>query len=119
MKINISQILGFLTIIFLTFNCERTAQDKHDDDEHEHGHEEEAGHHEDEEGENVHFSVVQFDALDMKVDTISRRNMFSVVQASGQLEVPPQNEAMVTAIIGANISSIKVIEGDDVKKGQV
>src|SRR5690606_35137633 len=40
-------------------------------------------------------------------------------EANGQLEVPPQNEASVTAILGANIVSITVIEGDDVKKGQV
>lgn len=33
--------------------------------------------------------------------------------------MPPQNEAAVTAIIGANITSIKVIEGDKVRKGQV
>ncbi len=33
--------------------------------------------------------------------------------------MPPQNEASVTTIIGANISSIKVIEGDKVEKGQV
>src|SRR5690606_36739056 len=118
MKINISQIIVFLILVFLNVNCKRTTQENQD--EHEHGHEEEAGHHDDhEDGENVHFSVEQFDALDMRVDTISRRNMTSVVQASGQLEVPPQNEAMVTAIIGANISSIRVIEGDEVKKGQV
>jgi cobalt-zinc-cadmium efflux system membrane fusion protein len=35
------------------------------------------------------------------------------------LEVPPQNEAAVTAIIAANVTSIKVIEGDKVSKGQV
>ena len=118
MKINIYQLLSLLIIVFLTLNCGRPTQDNHDHED-EHGHEEEAGHHEDEEGENVHFSAEQFDALDMKVDTLSRRNMTSAVQASGQLEVPPQNEATVTAIIGANISSIKVIEGDEVKKGQV
>lgn len=118
MKINIYQVLSLLIVVFLTLNCGRTTQDKHDNED-EHGHEEEAGHHEDEEGENVHFSADQFDALDMKVDTLSRRNMTSAVQVSGQLEVPPQNEATVTAIIGAKISSIKVIEGDEVKKGQV
>lgn len=39
--------------------------------------------------------------------------------ANGQLEVLPQNEASVTAIIGANITSIKVFEGQKVKQGQV
>ena len=44
---------------------------------------------------------------------------FPVVKADGQLEVPPQYEATVTAILGGNITSIKVIEGDKVNKGQV
>ena len=85
-----------------------------------HGHEEEAAHSEHEgEGESVHFSSAQFEALDMKVDTLFKRNVSAVVQANGQLEVPPQNEATVTAILGANVSSIQVIEGEEVKKGQV
>ena len=91
----------------------QSENDNHDD----HGHEEETGHHQ--EGENVHFSLAQFDALDMQVGALPTRNMSAVVQANGQLEVPPQNEATVTAIIGANIASINVIEGDNVKKGQV
>jgi len=42
-----------------------------------------------------------------------------VVEANGHLQVPPQNMASVTAIVGANVSSIKVFLGDKVKKGQV
>ena len=38
---------------------------------------------------------------------------------TGNLEVPPQNEATVTAIVGSNVTLIKVIEGDKVSKGQV
>ena len=55
----------------------------------------------------------------MKTDTLPFRNISSYIEANGQLEVPPQNEASVTAVIGANISSIQVIEGDKVAKGQV
>ncbi|KJD33787.1 hemolysin D [Tamlana nanhaiensis] len=61
----------------------------------------------------------QFDALKMKVDTIATRNMSGYVEANGTLEVPPQNEAAITTVIGANVSIIKVIEGDKVEKGQV
>ncbi|MFY0654378.1 MAG: efflux RND transporter periplasmic adaptor subunit [Cyclobacteriaceae bacterium] len=75
-------------------------------------------HDEDEHAEKVHFSVQQFESLEMKVDTIPFRNLSTFVEANGQLEVPPQNEATVTAIIGANVTSIKVIEGDKVRKGQ-
>jgi cobalt-zinc-cadmium efflux system membrane fusion protein len=115
MKLNIIRFLTVITVIILMAACDNEIS--HSETE-EHGHEEEAGHHEGE-GEAVHFSSGQFDALDMEVDTLPRKNLSSVVQVNGQLEVPPQNEATVTAILGANISSIEVIEGDEVKKGQV
>ncbi|MBR9831370.1 efflux RND transporter periplasmic adaptor subunit [bacterium] len=91
----------------------------HNENGHENG--EEPEHHEHGEGheEEVHFSEQQFQSLAMKVDSLPFRNITSYVEANGQLEVPPQNEAAVTAIIGANIISIKVIEGDKIKKGQV
>ena len=75
-------------------------------------------HDEDEHAEKVHLSVQQFESLEMKVDTIPLRNLSTYVEANGQLEVPPQNEATVTAIIGANVTVIKVVEGDKVRKGQ-
>ena len=86
-----------------------------------HKKEEEKEHHEHGEGheEEVHFSEQQFKSLNMKVDTLAVRNISSYVEANGQLEVSPQNEAAVTAVIGANITQIKVIEGNKVKKGQV
>jgi len=71
------------------------------------------------ENERVVLTQQQFEALQMEIDTLSRRNMSGYVEANGQLEVPPQNEATITSVIGANIVSIEVIEGDEVKKGQV
>lgn len=68
---------------------------------------------------SVVLTAQQFNALGMKVYTLSKRNFSSVVVANGQLEVLPQNEASVTAIIGANITSIDVFEGKKVNKGQV
>jgi cobalt-zinc-cadmium efflux system membrane fusion protein len=89
--------------------------------------EEGAGHAEgghDEEGEEeamgeVHLSNLKFQSLSMEVDTMPVRSLSGVIEANGQLEVPPQHEATVTAILGANVTSIKVIEGDQVNKGQV
>ena len=71
-----------------------------------------------EEGE-VTLNQQQFDALKMKIDTLGLRNMSGYVEANGTLEVPPQNEAAITSVVGANVTSIKVIEGDKVEKGQV
>lgn len=67
----------------------------------------------------VHLTQKQMEVLEMKVDKISERNMGSYVQVNGQLELPPQHEAEITAIIGSNVQDIKVIEGQKVKKGQV
>jgi cobalt-zinc-cadmium efflux system membrane fusion protein len=85
------------------------------EDEHDHDH----GHGEEEHGDEIHFSEDQFYALGIKVDTMPKRNLGTYVEANGELEVPPQNQAEVTAVIGANVKSIKVIEGEKVKKGQV
>ena len=61
----------------------------------------------------------QFSALEIKTDTLSKQNFSSVVVVNGQLEVLPQNEASVTAIIGANVISIEVFEGKEVRQGQI
>lgn len=81
------------------------------EDAHAHDH----GGHEDE----VHFNMAQFDAMEMEVGVPTMQNISAYVEANGTLEVPPGHEAAVTAMIGANVMSIEVIEGDAVKKGQV
>jgi len=71
------------------------------------------------ETKSVHLSDLKFNNLNFKIDTLSTRVLSDVVTASGHLEVPPQHEATVTAIIGANVTSISVIEGDEIRKNQV
>lgn len=74
--------------------------------------------HNESEVEEVVLTTKQFDALQMKIDALQMRNMSGYVEANGQLEVPPQNEATITSVVGANVVSIEVIEGDKVNKGQ-
>ncbi|WP_215225717.1 efflux RND transporter periplasmic adaptor subunit [Echinicola shivajiensis] len=76
-------------------------------------------HTEHENDKGVHLSSEQVKALGIEIDSIPKRIISGVVEANGVLEVPPQNEANITAIIGANINNIKVIEGDKVNNGQV
>jgi len=68
--------------------------------------------------QTIHLSQKQFESLGMKTGRAEHRNLSSFVEANGRLEVPPQNEATVTAIIGANVRRIMVIEGEKVNKGQ-
>lgn len=112
MKKNLRKIILFLTVATLAVGC---GNDKENHTEHEHDHDE----HEEEHADEVHLSELQFGSMDMQIDTLSFRSMGEYIEANGQLEVPPQNEAIVTAIVGGNVKSIKVIEGDKVKKGQV
>lgn len=98
---------------------ESATHEHKDEQSHDQGAEPEHQEHGEGHEEEVHFSEKQFHILDMITDTLPMRNVSSYVDASGRLEVPPQNEATVTAIIGANVSSIEVIEGDKVSKGQV
>ncbi|WP_088340309.1 efflux RND transporter periplasmic adaptor subunit [Robiginitalea sediminis] len=70
------------------------------------------------EAKEVLLTAKQFDALQMVIDTLQMRNMSGYVEANGQLEVPPQNEAAITTVVGANVVSIEVNEGDKVNKGQ-
>ncbi len=114
MNFNIKSILGIAVVAIITASCGNP--------EHSHesgGHDHEMDHHDEHEDGAVHFSQQQYDAMKMEVGPIPVKNLSQGITVSGRLEVPPQNEAVVTAIFGANISNIKVIEGDDVSKGQV
>ncbi len=117
MKKHIIRILSLVLIVSVFTNCGTQSADNPSGETQE-GHSEEEGGHEEGMGA-VHLSELKFNSLDIKVDTLPTRPLSGVVEANGQLEVPPQHEATVTAILGANVTSIKVIEGDKVKKGQV
>lgn len=108
--------IKFNTIIFLLCllaACGSNQSDNHDA----HDHEEHGNHEEDK--EEVRLSMKSVKALDLKLGKVKRKQMGKSVQVNGMLEVPPNNEAIVTAVLGGNASDIKVIEGDSVGKGEV
>ena len=115
MKFIISQFTGMLILHFLLSSCGGNPDGGNDI-----GHEYCIGERDHEgTGDIVHFSAAQFEGLGMEVNQMPVKIMGSVVQANGELEVPPQHEASITAILGANVSSISVVEGEKVKRGQV
>ena len=112
MKNQIIYILILVVLVAAFTGCGSKSANSNSDEKAEERHvEESAG--------NVHLSQLKFNSLEFKIDTLPLRALSGVVEANGQLEVPPQHEATVTAILGANITSIKVIEGDKVRKGRV
>ncbi len=112
------RIIYSILLVTLFFSCgEQVQKDEHghDDDELSNASDEQGTHSEE---DHLELTNQQFGALKMKIDTIGRRNLGDYVEATGELHVPPQNEAAVTTVIGGNISSIEVLVGDKVKKGQ-
>lgn len=77
----------------------------------------------DEKAENVAQSVILTDAqvrkLGIVTDKLSKQPFSDLVETNGSLGVLPQDQASVTAVIGANVLSINVYEGQKVSKGQV
>ncbi|MDN3204413.1 efflux RND transporter periplasmic adaptor subunit [Algoriphagus sediminis] len=103
-------IYQFYTLAFLFFlalGCQPKVENEVSMEE-EHGH-----------AEEVHLSLQQFQSLGLEVDSLQKRPMQGFVETNGQLTLPPQSQAAVTSIVGANISSVEVIEGNKVNKGQI
>lgn len=106
-------ILILLAIAFASCTNEQS-KDPHAD----HAHDEvaDAAHPHDDDVLEIDKKV--FESMNIKFDSLIRRNLSEAVYATGHLRLPPNNEATVTAMVGANIRDIKVIEGDKVAKGQ-
>ena len=119
MKNKIYKILTVMVLTIFVSAC-GNKENHNENDGHSHDEEEKTEVNEEHnESEEVMLSQQQFDTLKMKIDTLALRNMSGYVEANGTLEVPPQNEAAITTVVGANVVSIEVIEGDKVNKGQV
>lgn len=87
------------------------AHNDHDDHNH-HDHEIEEAH-EDEVG----LTAIQMEKIGLVLGGFEQKNLKSTLKVNGQLELPPQNKADVSAIAAGKISSIRVRSGQYVKKG--
>ena len=121
MNIRSINILMLALSLTLFLGCEENSNSEKDTQETKASDSKETKGHNEEEGgmRSVNLSEMKFNSLGIKVDTLPKKALSGIVEANGQLEVPPQYEATVTAVLGGNINSIKVIEGDKVNKGQI
>ncbi|TYB71805.1 efflux RND transporter periplasmic adaptor subunit [Bizionia gelidisalsuginis] len=113
---------GILLLLLISLSCKNSSDENHSVPENKTNAQispEVDEHADDEQSDHIELSSTQLADLNITIDTISNRNMSGFIQVNGTLGVPPQNEAVITTTIGANISQIKVIEGDYVTKGQV
>ena len=73
---------------------------------------------EEEHSETIELTNEQMKAVGIEIGKLELKNLSRVIKASGQLEVPPQNKADVTSLVGGVIKRILVLEGNYVTKGQ-
>lgn len=81
--------------------------------------EEQVEHHDEESSDIIELTQEQINAVGIEIDTLEEKNLSAVVKASGKLEVPPQNRADISVLMGGSVKRIFVLEGSYVKKGQV
>ena len=67
----------------------------------------------------LELSSEQMKTVGIVIGPIEQKNLDAVVKANGQLAVPPQNKADVSILSGGIISHISVLEGQQVKRGQI
>ena len=66
----------------------------------------------------IELTAEQMKAVGIELGSIEQKNLNTVVKASGQLEVPPQNKAEITTLVGGVVRKIFVVEGNFVRQGQ-
>lgn len=67
----------------------------------------------------VELNEAQYNAAGVTLGTFTMKNLSDVVNANGYTKLPPQNQANISVHLSGVVQSIKVIEGQFVKKGQV
>ena len=66
----------------------------------------------------IEITKQQFESQHMQFGQLSEQSFNTVVNASGMIDVPPENRASVSTFIGGYVSKIPLLIGDKVKKGQ-
>ncbi len=67
----------------------------------------------------VAISRQQAETIGLETKPLETRNLGNNVKVTGRLELFPQDKANISPFLGGNVRSIKVIEGDKVRKGEV
>ncbi|WP_246230539.1 efflux RND transporter periplasmic adaptor subunit [Mucilaginibacter humi] len=69
--------------------------------------------------DGLELTAEQMQTVGIVTGPIAQKNLDSVIKANGQLAVPPQNKADVSILSGGIINHISVIEGQQVRRGQL
>ncbi|MEZ5040468.1 MAG: efflux RND transporter periplasmic adaptor subunit [Saprospiraceae bacterium] len=92
----------------------------HEAEDHEHGvpsGELVSDHAEEEMGEEVGLTAIQMEKIGLELGKMTLKNLKATLKVNGQLELPPQNKASVSAMAGGKVTRIHVKPGQFVEKG--
>jgi len=115
---NILKISTLLILLFTTISCGNSESKHTEGDDHKNEQTKEVVN-EEETPNKVALKLNQLEIMGIELGNLSQLNLGASLKVNGQLELPPQNMASVSALIGGRVQSVTVVEGDFVKKGQV
>jgi membrane fusion protein, heavy metal efflux system len=69
--------------------------------------------------DEVRVSAAQAQAAGLELGGFTWKNLAADVQANGVVDVPPQNRASVSAVMGGYVQSVAVLPGQQVRRGAV
>ena len=67
----------------------------------------------------VRLKPEQMKVMDIKIGKFKQMNLTSTIKSNGQLELPPQNKASLSSVVSGRVKDVKVIAGEEVRKGQI
>jgi membrane fusion protein, heavy metal efflux system len=67
----------------------------------------------------VHLNAAQYKASGFVFSGFEKKNLSEVINTNGYTKLPPQNQAQVSVPLSGTIKTIKAIEGQYVKQGQI
>lgn len=67
----------------------------------------------------VELNEAQYSSAGIALGGFTPKNLSEVINANGYTKLPPQNQADVSVFVSGIVKSIAVIEGQNVRKGQV
>jgi cobalt-zinc-cadmium efflux system membrane fusion protein len=116
-QLYITKILFVLLITGMVWSCTSETEHDHDEAMHVDDHDD---HYDHENGvKMVELNQAQLKNAGVKLGDFEMKNMSETVNANGYTKLPPQNQADVAMHTTGLIKSIRVLEGQEIKKGQV
>lgn len=106
-------ITAFLITIFLLPSCGNKSETKEKEKTNE------EAEHEHENSNITSLTADQVKSIQLQMGGIERKQLTASLKANGILNVPNQNKATITALMGGAVKSILVQTGNNVHKGQV